>query len=91
MALGIDPAWHYRESRRKDVHGGQVILIGTDGIWESRNSQGNMFGKKAFLEVIRNAAAADAQGILNAVTDSLKHFQGDFQPEDDVTLVVVKI
>jgi sigma-B regulation protein RsbU (phosphoserine phosphatase) len=91
VALGVEPTWRYRESQRQGLSGGQVILIGTDGIWESRNSRGEMFGKQALREIIRNNATGDAGDILTAVTDSLKRFRGDFQPEDDVTLVVLKI
>jgi sigma-B regulation protein RsbU (phosphoserine phosphatase) len=91
LALGVDATWRYQESQRKGLADGQIIVIGTDGIWESRNSQGKMFGKPAFLELIRKHATASAEDILMAVIDGVKHFQKGYQPEDDVTLVVVKI
>ena len=70
---------------------GQIILIGTDGIWESRNSEGRMFGKEALHDLIRKNAAYSAEEILGAIVDSIKRFQQDVEPEDDVTLVVVKL
>ena len=91
VALGVDETWLYREEQRGDLLNGQVILIGTDGIWESRNSEGRMFGKEALLHLIRKNAARSAEEILGAIIDSLKRFQQDIEPEDDVTLVVVKI
>ncbi|MGA8241894.1 MAG: PP2C family protein-serine/threonine phosphatase, partial [Desulfobacterales bacterium] len=91
VALGIDENWKYREECRSGLLSGQVILIGTDGIWESRNSEGRMFGKEAFLDLIRKNAAASAGEILGAIIDSVKHFQQDIEPEDDITLVVAKI
>ena len=91
VALGIDENWKYREEGRSGLLSGQVILIGTDGIWESRNSEGRMFGKEALLDLIRKNAAASAEEILGAIIDSVKHFQQDIEPEDDITLVVAKI
>jgi sigma-B regulation protein RsbU (phosphoserine phosphatase) len=91
VALGVDENWQYREEYRSGLLNGQVILIGTDGIWESRNSEGRMFGKDALLDLIRKNAAYSAEEILSAIIDSIKHFQQDVEPEDDITLVVAKI
>jgi sigma-B regulation protein RsbU (phosphoserine phosphatase) len=50
-----------------------------------------MFGKERFSNVIRQNAAASAKEILTAVIDALSRFQQDLDPEDDVTLVVIKV
>ena len=91
MALGVDETWKYQEENRRDLANGQVILIGTDGIWESRNPEGRMFGKAALLDLIRKNAALSAEEILRVVIDAVKNFQQDVEPEDDLTLVVAKI
>ncbi|MFZ0241665.1 MAG: PP2C family protein-serine/threonine phosphatase [Desulfobacterales bacterium] len=91
MALGVDEAWKYREEQRGGLAEGQVILIGTDGIWESRNRAGRMFGKEALLDLIRTHAALSAEEIVTAIVESIKRFRQDVEPEDDVTLVVVKM
>ena len=90
LALGVDADWQYRQSERKGLKAGQVIVVGTDGIWESRDNRGNMFGKTAFLEVVRGHAAGNAENILGAVIEAVTHFQRGAQQEDDVTLVVAK-
>ena len=90
MALGVDATWQYQDSKRKSLAPGQIVVVGTDGIWESRDGQGAMFGKQAFMDVVRRYASATAEDILEAVIDSVKRFQKGFQPEDDLTLVVVK-
>ena len=91
MALGVDETCEYHEGNRGGLANGQIILIGTDGIWESRNSEGRMFGKEALFDLIRENAARSAEEILKAVIDGVKRFQQKVEPEDDVTLVVVKI
>ena len=90
LALGVDESWPYRESERKGLADGQIIVVGTDGIWESRDDRGNMFGKTAFLEIIRSHSSATAEELLDAVIESVMHFQKGRQPEDDVTLVIAK-
>ena len=91
LPLGIEPEWQYHESGPADLQPGQIILLGTDGIWESRNPQGQFFGKDALREVIRRQADAPAKQISQAVTDTLAHFRKDHAQEDDVTLVVIKV
>jgi sigma-B regulation protein RsbU (phosphoserine phosphatase) len=91
LALGVDPDFNYVEASKNGLHAGQVILIGTDGIWEARNRQGRMFGKKALYNVIRENHHASAGGIIDAVIDTLGRHQTGRAPEDDVTLVVLKL
>jgi sigma-B regulation protein RsbU (phosphoserine phosphatase) len=91
MALGVDEDWQYEEYQRTDLKKGQIIVLATDGIWEAHNAKAEMFGKVAFYEIIRRNAAETASHILETVYDELEQFQKDVEPEDDVTLVVIKI
>jgi sigma-B regulation protein RsbU (phosphoserine phosphatase) len=90
-ALGVDGAYRFEENAKLSLAKGQIILVGTDGIWEARNSKGEMLGKETVCEIIRQYASAGATEILNAVVDFQQRFLNGVQPEDDVTLVVVKI
>jgi len=91
LALGVDEDWQYRENEKTGLTRGQIILLGTDGIWEARNPDGEMFGKAPIYEIIRQNTAGSAREILDLVIQSLMRFQEDLRPEDDVTLVVIKI
>ncbi|MCK4872971.1 MAG: SpoIIE family protein phosphatase [Phycisphaerales bacterium] len=91
IPLGINGDWRYHEATR-DIDGqGRVVVIGTDGIWESRNPEGAMYGKAALRAVIRSHALLSADEISRAITDDLAAFRGAGIQEDDVTLVVVKM
>ena len=37
MALGADDNWQYGENEKQNLANGQIIVLGTDGIWEARN------------------------------------------------------
>ena len=70
---------------------GQIIVLGTDGIWEARNRKGEIFGKDRFYNLIRKNANLNATSILNQVVDKIKEFQDGFKIEDDIMMVVIKI
>jgi len=91
MVLGIAGGHAYEQSRKDNLAEGQIIVLGTDGIWEARNSAGEMFGKDALCRIIRQYADVDANGLLTACLYALEKFQGGARPEDDVTLIVIKI
>jgi serine phosphatase RsbU (regulator of sigma subunit) len=50
-----------------------------------------MLGKKRIYEIIRQHAKASAKEMLAAIIDTLKNHTRDQTPEDDATLVIVKI
>jgi sigma-B regulation protein RsbU (phosphoserine phosphatase) len=90
LALGLDDSFEYDSFHRR-IETGHVIVIGTDGIWEMRNQAGEMFGKEALMEIIRNNKTASARQIVDTVTEALERFRGDEAPEDDITMVVIKV
>jgi sigma-B regulation protein RsbU (phosphoserine phosphatase) len=91
IALGIDDSWQYVEGKRSMLTAGQIIVLSTDGIWEARNSQDEMFGKEAIYNIIRQNPHAGAAKVQDAVLTELKQFQQGVEPADDITLVIIKI
>ncbi len=91
MALGVDENFKFQKFSRQGWTPGSVIVIGTDGIRETHNEAGEMFGLDRLREVIRRHGAEPAEAIQNAVIDAIHTFQGDASQEDDITLVVVKL
>jgi len=80
VALGVNENFDYQENNICGLANGQIIAIGTDGIWEAVNSAGEMFGK-----------AAGSGDILNAVYNELNRFTRGKKSEDDITLVIIKV
>jgi sigma-B regulation protein RsbU (phosphoserine phosphatase) len=91
MALGVDAGRRYEQFQKTDLKPGQVIVLGSDGLWEARNPQGEMFGKEPIHQIIRKSPAATAGEILISCFNRFNVFLGDRTPEDDVTLVVIRI
>ena len=91
MAMGIDGDHVYEQFTKEDLAAGQIILVGTDGIWEAQNSKGEMFGKDTLYRIIQQYSDMDAKGLLTACLYALDKFRDGVKPEDDVTLVVIKV
>jgi sigma-B regulation protein RsbU (phosphoserine phosphatase) len=91
LPLGISGQGDYSEHRSTALAPGTVIAVGTDGIWEARGPEDVMFGKERFKQIIRREARRPARQILDAVYAELNHFSRGYKPEDDITLVIIKI
>ena len=90
LPLGVSEMTAYQKFGKK-ITPGQIIMIGTDGIWEAQSPQGEMFGKERFKEIIRNNAGRPAKDIIQAVIKEVDRFCHPLEKTDDVTLVVSKI
>ena len=91
IALGVNEDFRYQENIKSGVADGQIIALGTDGIWEAFNKDGIMFGKERFREIIRRNAKENAVNILDAVYDGLDQYTKGLKSDDDITLVVAKV
>ena len=50
-----------------------------------------MFGRTAIYDIIRSNSEASAGDIMEAIFGQIKKFREAAEPEDDVTLVVLKL
>ncbi len=90
MALGVDRHCQYEINRKDGVCRGSIIVVATDGVWETRNASGQMFGRRAIYDIIRKNSMAGAGDIIKAIFEQISKFRKGAEPEDDITLVVLK-
>lgn len=90
MALGIDGAYTFEENRRSNFTAGQTIAVGTDGIWESENQEGEKFGRDRFRQCVRRHSRRSSREIMKSILADLATFRRTAPQNDDITLVVVK-
>jgi len=69
---------------------GEVLVLYTDGITESRNADEEEFGVEGLAAAVREERENSAEAILEAVFRRLAEFTGCAEPFDDRTLVIVK-
>jgi len=90
IALGVDETWSFEEQIRELCSDSQIVLIGTDGIWETENPQGESFGKKRLKEIIRQHKNRSSEEIVQVIKDALAIHRETAPQQDDVTMVVIK-
>jgi len=90
VPLGVLADGKYEEYSFGPLQPGQILMVGTDGIWEMRNAEGELFGKQRLRDVIHASATKPAGEIARALLTSLAAFRGNSRATDDVTFVIVK-
>ena len=91
VALGVQADARFEQNVRNNLRNNQIIFLGTDGIWEARNPQGEMFGKDEIHHILRQNHEAGAKEILTICFNKLNRFIEDRALEDDVTMIVIKM
>ena len=69
---------------------GDVVVIGTDGIWEAQNNSGVMFGKERLRNIVIRESDKPANEICSRIIDDVTNFSSPMPQLDDITLVVIK-
>jgi sigma-B regulation protein RsbU (phosphoserine phosphatase) len=89
-ALGVMEPVDLKAGRKDGWSPGTVVAIGTDGIHETQNEHGEMFGRDRLKTLIRLNANRSATAIQKAIYKALADFRGQTPQEDDTTLVVIR-
>jgi sigma-B regulation protein RsbU (phosphoserine phosphatase) len=90
LPLGVAAGEEYHESTYGPLRPGQVMLIGTDGLWEAMNDAEEQFGKRRVGEALAALAHLPAAQIEAGIFERLIEYCGDHAIHDDVTYVVIK-
>jgi len=71
---------------------GDMLLMLSDGIVEAMNNEREMFGFDRLAHTLGAIAAdADAHRVLSTVVEAVRRHCGAVEPQDDITLVVVRV
>lgn len=89
LALGIAPDRVY-ETHRGMLNLGDVVVLGTDGIWEARNPEDEMFGKERLARVLKEHGGEEAAAIQERILAAVQEFRKTAVQGDDITVVVAK-
>jgi sigma-B regulation protein RsbU (phosphoserine phosphatase) len=76
--------------RQLDVHPGDVIVLHSDGIYETLNADEETYGLERIASVI-GAHDGDAQSLRDAILADVAQFRGTREQDDDLTLVVCRL
>ena len=68
-----------------------ILVFYSDGVVEMRNEEGEEFGLKRLAETVRSNRQKSPDEIVKAVSASLADYIGRVRPQDDRTMIVVKM
>lgn len=91
LALGVDPSWEYQENSLILNHEPRIVLIGSDGVWDTENENGEIFGRERVKAVLAESSHLSSEDIIKAITDEINSFRMTTPLTDDVTLVITKV
>lgn len=91
MPLGVMSEVDFELNQRVNLRSGQIVVIGTDGIWETQSETGELYGKERLKALVRNRAEAEATQIIDTLRIDLGEFRGGASKLDDMTIAVVKV
>jgi sigma-B regulation protein RsbU (phosphoserine phosphatase) len=91
LPLGVSDGEQYTEQTYAPLRPGQVLLVGTDGLWEATNAADEQFGKQRVADALAATAHQSAAEIESAIYQRLQSFCQGCAMKDDVTYVVIKV
>lgn len=90
IPLGIMDNVDFSAIHKDSLSCGDILVIGTDGIWETINSAGEMLGAERVSQLLQELADESASVITAKLLDRVEVFRGDAPKEDDQTLIILK-
>jgi len=88
---GVIDGIRFPEACVEHVRPADVVVLATDGVWETTSTAGAPFGYEGLERVVRANAHGSAQAIADAVRAAVEAHRGTGPQTDDVTLVVAKL
>ncbi|MEM6856132.1 MAG: SpoIIE family protein phosphatase, partial [Planctomycetota bacterium] len=91
LPLGVMEEEVYEPAEVEHLSPGTIVLIATDGMWETRNEADEMHGKERLQASIRRHANKTSAEIRDGLLHDLHAFRGKGPQDDDETFVVIKV
>ncbi|MFC2157609.1 SpoIIE family protein phosphatase [Acidobacteriota bacterium] len=89
FSLGMFPDVDY-EVKKVTMEPGDVAILFTDGITESRNTGGEDFTEDRLLRISKKNVKLSAQKLLEKIYEDVEKFSEGTAQMDDMTLVIIK-
>lgn len=87
--VGAFPQVPFGESQVQ-LESGDLLVFFTDGVSEPENEYGEQFGEDRLIDLIGKNAERPEKEIIQTVVDAVTKWTGGSEPQDDITMVVVR-
>ena len=89
LPLAVMGDWQY-EGQDTNLQPGTTFLLYTDGLTEAMNVHKQQFGLTRLVDIVKSTPGSSTQELLEAVLDGMRHFVGDAEQSDDLTMLAIK-
>jgi serine phosphatase RsbU (regulator of sigma subunit) len=90
LPLGLVPSETFSESPPIDFEPGDLILLLTDGVVETKGVDGASFGGERVLDTVRAIRSRQSREIVQHLLQVVQDFSRDLPLADDITAVTIK-
>jgi serine phosphatase RsbU (regulator of sigma subunit) len=90
MPIALYSGHGYAESRA-ELAPGDLLFFYTDGLVETENERGEMFGAERLQAVLESERAEGIDTLLHHIEQRVTAFRGGAEPFDDATLMALRI
>ncbi len=88
--LGITPDPQIKLSKPLTLNKGDMFIVLSDGLIETADSQGNLFGSQRVQELIKNFYELSPRELLAKLLEKIKEFSANAPASDDRTAIIIK-
>ena len=88
--LGLIPGAEY-PSVTLDLAPGSWLFVCTDGVTETRDAQGQLWGTDELLAMLQSDRQEEPDRLIERIGERLKELRGDSPQVDDVTLMMAEL
>ena len=89
--LGTFPEFGVHDAPPIPLERGDVVVLMTDGVIESRAPGGDLLGVEGALRIVRSHLDGDARGILDGLVAGARGFTQGHGPGDDLAAIVCRV
>lgn len=89
LCLGMFPSSTYKIDK-VTLDPGDLLLLFTDGITESRNKKGEEFTEERLIDLVKKHSKLSAEDLINKIHETLDDFTKGADPMDDMTVLALK-
>lgn len=94
IGLGLEKGAIFEKTLVEDeikIKPNQVYAFFSDGITEAMNENKDLFGEDKLEDILKGKSTLRATEIMDEVWKNIKVFKGKAKPNDDMTMVIVKV
>jgi hypothetical protein len=77
--------------RKLDVSPGDVFVLHSDGVYETRSAAGEDYGLDRLTQIVAVHGGGSAESLRDAILSDVAEFRGSSEMADDITLVVARV